>query len=317
MTMKRIAIVAGLATTLGGCGSFYTMQQDSADGWSARWSPEAETPVQRAQAVRPYESAQSVAVPVRSYELDSVPLYNEIQPRYQSARTMQAPRVNYTSQRVMAHAQKNPQVADRAIARADTMARGKVSAPRVASARSERRIEPVAYSSRPAMPRTHTSLTVAKKAPALSYRTEDSSPARSYGRQDTRQCVAQRDGFGSTLKTQLDDLIRLQVDQAQALVDADIDVATKSRLMLELSRSVQQLSERSKGLDFFRDSLYTLCQAHVAGTLDESSYSSRFEKLVQAASDSIELEGSDLKLQYSTSGKTHSGKTQGAVSYVY
>lgn len=304
MTMKRIAIIAGLATTLGGCSSFYTLQQDTAaNGWSNRWSPEAEVRVQQAQAPRSYEYRQPAVVAIRSYEKQSAPIYREIQPRYQVApRTMQAPVVAQMNSRVMPRAPVAP-VTTPLASSASTVATAKTYRPAVAPRQSSARIEPVAYrSSRPAMPRTNTSLTVAKRRSSLSYGDDSMDQAHSYGRQDARQCAAKRDGFGSTLKTQLDDLIQLQVDQAQALVDADIDVATKSRLMLELSRSVQQLSERSKGLDFFRDGLYSLCQAHASGSIDERTYSTRFDKLVQAASNSIQLEGDDLKLQYATGG---------------
>ncbi len=115
------------------------------------------------------------------------------------------------------------------------------------------------------------------------------------------KCETQRAAFGSGMQVQLDEFIRLQMSQAEALADADIDVATKARLMLELSNSAQRLMHKSKGLEFFRAGLYGLCQAHLIGAMNEATYSAKFEKLMQAASDSIRFEESNAALSFAVS----------------
>lgn len=57
-----------------------------------------------------------------------------------------------------------------------------------------------------------------------------------------------------------------------------------------LTTAISSVFTRSQGIQFFRDSSYALCQAHINGTLGPESYRESLDKITQLAHELIRLE---------------------------
>lgn len=73
--------------------------------------------------------------------------------------------------------------------------------------------------------------------------------------------------------------------------DGDVEVARANlQISKSLATAISTVFTRSQGIQFYRDGMYALCQAHLNGVIDPSQFLEEFKELREKASELIKLE---------------------------